>query len=211
MDARAVAREETRRRIVEAAIELHTRNGILGTSWREIAASADVSVGTVYNHFPSPDELVPACGEALMERLSPPSAEDLSLALTGVRSLHDRLERVASQLFSFYERGGAHLHLFPGEEELPAVRAWLDDLRGTIDVSVREALGRRHVPAATTATIAALLEFPTFEALRGRGLDAVTAAAEIARAAACLATRGPSSVLRPARATPREATGGRSI
>ena len=71
MSNRSKARDESRQRILDATIQLHTERGILGTSWRDIAERADVAVTTVYNHFPSLDELVPACGELLMQRLRP--------------------------------------------------------------------------------------------------------------------------------------------
>ena len=74
MSKRALAREETRRRIVEATAKLHGENGVLGTSWQAIAKEADVSVATVYAHFPSLDELLPACGALVMERVRPPRA-----------------------------------------------------------------------------------------------------------------------------------------
>ena len=53
MDKRRAAVEETRQRILEATLALHTEKGIFGTSWQDIAKRADVSVGTVYKHFPS--------------------------------------------------------------------------------------------------------------------------------------------------------------
>ena len=59
MDKRKAAVEETRQRILEATLALHSEKGIFGTSWQDIAHRADVSVGTVYKHFPSLDELVP--------------------------------------------------------------------------------------------------------------------------------------------------------
>ena len=74
MTRRAAAREETRRRIVEATAKLHGERGVFGTSWRDIAGEADVSVATVYSHFPSLDELIPACGQLVMERVRPPSS-----------------------------------------------------------------------------------------------------------------------------------------
>ena len=40
--------EETRRRIVEATLALHTEKGMFDTSWRDIARRADVSAATVY-------------------------------------------------------------------------------------------------------------------------------------------------------------------
>ncbi len=55
------SREDTRRKIVEAAFRLHARHGGLATSYAMIAREADVSVPTVYNHFPTRDDLFAAC------------------------------------------------------------------------------------------------------------------------------------------------------
>src|SRR3970040_715575 len=99
MSKRAVALLQTRRRIVEATVELHGKKGIFGTSWQDIARRADVSVATVYKHFPTLDELVPACGEVLMERLQPPSPESAPRVLGEGRDTIERLERAALGVF----------------------------------------------------------------------------------------------------------------
>ena len=83
MDKRKAAVQETRQRIVEATLALHAEKGIFGTSWQDIAHRADVSVGTVYKHFPSLDELVPACGELMYAITRPPSLEDVPVSLPG--------------------------------------------------------------------------------------------------------------------------------
>jgi AcrR family transcriptional regulator len=62
MEKRKAPVEETRQRIAEATLALHSEKGMFDTSWKDIAERADVSVATVYKHFPSLDELVPACG-----------------------------------------------------------------------------------------------------------------------------------------------------
>src|SRR5918999_3314314 len=72
MTRRASAVAQTRRRIIDATRELHTRQGIAATSWDDIAARAGVGVGTVYRHFPSLDELIPACGEIAMRAVALP-------------------------------------------------------------------------------------------------------------------------------------------
>ena len=95
MSKRALAREETRRRIVEATTKLHGENGVLGTSWQDIAREADVSVATVYAHFPSLDELLPACGALVMERVRPPSPDSAIEIIGNAQGLQERLERVA--------------------------------------------------------------------------------------------------------------------
>src|SRR4051795_8712199 len=67
MGKRAAAAAETRRRIVEATHQLHKQQGIAATSWEDIAERAGVGVGTVYRHFPTPDDLLPLCGAVAME------------------------------------------------------------------------------------------------------------------------------------------------
>jgi AcrR family transcriptional regulator len=52
---------ETRRRITEAAIELHGTVGPAGTRISEVARRAGVQRVTVYNHFPDDASLFAAC------------------------------------------------------------------------------------------------------------------------------------------------------
>ena len=93
MGKRRATVEETRQRILEATLALHSEKGIFGTSWQDIAQRADVSVGTVYKHFPSLDELVPACGELMYAITRPPSLEDAPQIFAGASSLEERLAR----------------------------------------------------------------------------------------------------------------------
>ena len=72
MKKRAAAVAQTRQRIIAAARELHGERGIAATSWDDIAARAGVGVGTVYRHFPSLDELIPACGAITMQVIALP-------------------------------------------------------------------------------------------------------------------------------------------
>ena len=76
MSKRAAAVAQTKRRIVDATRELHTERGIAATSWDDIAARAGVGVGTVYRHFPTLDELVPACGAISMQIVALPDPMD---------------------------------------------------------------------------------------------------------------------------------------
>ena len=154
---------------MDATIELHTEQGIAGTSWRDIAERADVAVATVYNHFPSLDELVPACGEQLMERLHPPSPADAADVIGDATTVEDRFGRVGVELYSFYERGGAHLDLFPGERELPAMQEWESYQRATVEAFVRAALRGHRPSAATVRLICAFYDLTTFRSLQARG------------------------------------------
>ena len=49
--------EDTKGRIEKAAIRVFVRKGVAGASMRDIAREAGVSLGAIYNHFPSKEEL----------------------------------------------------------------------------------------------------------------------------------------------------------
>ena len=61
MKERARRQEETRTRIVEAAVDLHTSIGPARTSISAIAERAGVERHTVYAHFPDEEALFQAC------------------------------------------------------------------------------------------------------------------------------------------------------
>lgn len=190
MSRRAAAVDETRRRIVEATIELHGKHGVFGTTWRAIAEHADVSVATVYKHFPTLDELVPACGELLMERIGPPSPGDAAAAIGDGGSAAERLERAAHELFGFYERGGPHLEVDVRERELPAMREWEAHLRATVLAFVREALRDARPGARVLERVSALFDHSTYISFTRRGVSARDAARFVAALAACTLDRG---------------------
>lgn len=176
---RKAAVEETRRRILEATLALHSEKGIFGTSWQDIARRADVSVGTVYKHFPSLDELVPACGELMYAITRPPSLEDAPQIFAEASSLEERLGRLVSELFDFYERGAGYIETDFQERRLPAVVEWEAYMRATIAGLVREALLPAGPDEGTVQTVSALLDFFTFKSFLDRGIQKERAAKTI--------------------------------
>ena len=176
---RKAAVEETRRRILEATLALHSEKGIFGTSWQDIAGRADVSVGTVYKHFPSLDELVPACGELMYAITRPPSLEDAPRIFSGAHSLEERLGRLVAELFSFYERGAPYIETDFQERRLPEVQEWEAHMRATIAGLVREALLPVGPDEDTVQSASALLNFSTFKSFVERGIPKERAAKTI--------------------------------
>jgi AcrR family transcriptional regulator len=170
MGKRRAAVEETRQRIVEATLALHAEKGIFGTSWQDIARRADVSVGTVYKHFPSLDELVPACGELMYAITRPPSLEDAPRIFTRANTLEERLGRLISELFDFYERGAPYIETDFQERRLPAVVEWEAYMRATVAGLVREALASAGPDEITVQMLSALLDFSTFRSLLDRDI-----------------------------------------
>jgi AcrR family transcriptional regulator len=185
MDKRRAAVEETRRRILEATLALHSEKGIFGTSWQDIAHRADVSVGTVYKHFPSLDELVPACGELAYAITRPPSLEDAPQIFAEANSLEERLGRLISELFDFYERGAPYIETDFQERRLAAIVEWEAYLRATIAGLVREALASAEPDEHTVQSVSALLDFSTFKSFLDRDIQKEQAAKTMSEILMC--------------------------
>ena len=185
MDKRKAAVQETRQRIVEATLALHAEKGIFGTSWQDIAHRADVSVGTVYKHFPSLDELVPACGELMYAITRPPSLEDAPRIFAGADSTEERLGRLISELFDFYERGAPYIETDFQERQLPAVVEWEAYTRSIIAGLVREALVSAGPDERTVQAASALLDFSTFKSFLDRDIPKEQAAKTMGEVLLC--------------------------
>ncbi len=179
---RAAAAEETRRRIVAATEELHTTQGVLATSWEDIARRAGVAVGTVYRHFPSLDELLPACGELAMTRLALPTPEEVAERLAGARSQRERLRRTVAEAYGIYERGaGAIIAIRRDRDRLEQLQASHEHVEGALAALVDVGLGGR-LTDADARVVRALLDLDTWRALRDQGVtgaDAVETTAEM--------------------------------
>jgi AcrR family transcriptional regulator len=190
MTRRAASRNETRNRIIEATAKLHGERGVLGTTWQDIAREADVSVSTVYAHFPSLDELLPACGQVVMSRVRPPAAGDAGEIIGDARDTRERLVRVARALFSFYERGGPHIEVDIRERQLPGMREWEESQRATVAALVGAALADEAPTATDVRLISAFFDLPTYKALRTRGVSTKRAAETVVEVALGLLPQG---------------------
>lgn len=94
-DAQPPTRLTDRKRdaIVQAAIGEFREHGFNGTSMDRVAAAADVSKRTVYNHFPSKEELFEAILLLMWERSQSPD----ELAYSPTRPLRDQLLELLAQ------------------------------------------------------------------------------------------------------------------
>jgi AcrR family transcriptional regulator len=95
---RAERQAETRRRIVEAAVELHTTIGPLATTVSAIAERAGVERLTVYRHFPDEKTLYAACTAHYMSLHPPPDPR--SWLTTEDRA--ERLRRGLSEQYAWF-------------------------------------------------------------------------------------------------------------
>jgi AcrR family transcriptional regulator len=191
---RASAAEQTRRRIIEAARELHVEQGIRATSWDAIAARAGVGVGTVYRHFPSVDELVPACGQVSMQIVALPDPDDAPALFEGLRTPGERLARLVREAFAIYERGARELQVARRDADAhPSVAAVAEALEASLSALVDAALSRFGAPPRERALARAMIDLNTWEALRDAGLDAASAVVAVSEMLTARASARPAS------------------
>ncbi|WP_198676003.1 TetR/AcrR family transcriptional regulator [Kribbella monticola] len=95
----ASKREQTRERLLTAALELFTERGYDGTSVGEIAARAGVTEMTFFRHFPAKASLLvddpydPVIGSAIAEQ--PPALDPITRTARGIRSAWQQLPQPA--------------------------------------------------------------------------------------------------------------------
>jgi AcrR family transcriptional regulator len=100
MKKRAERQRETRRRIVEATVELHRTRGPANTTISEIAQRAGVNRLTVYNHFPDITDLLKACSRSWTNRHPAPDPAPW----VRIADPRQRLRTALTELYGFYAR-----------------------------------------------------------------------------------------------------------
>jgi AcrR family transcriptional regulator len=169
---RATSKDETRARILAAALGILRDRGLSGTSNLAIARAADVAPATVRNHFPGEGDLARAVFDALLVELRIPTPA----IFDGVDDLRGRVERLARELADFYERGEPWWRAYEREPDL--INAWgggVDQYYAEIERLMRAALGGLADDERSVAVVASVIGPPTFFALRGRGLSSAEA------------------------------------
>jgi AcrR family transcriptional regulator len=175
LKARAERQLQTRRRIVDATVELHEEVGPARTTVAEIARRAGVTRLTVYNHFPADSELFAACqGEFLTRHPLPDLGPALALA-----DPHARVRAALEALYASYrEREPMTSKVLRDRSAVPA----LDELLArTADVGLAQLIGALVAPfgdggVRVHAVVALALDFWTWQRLKREGLGDAEAA-----------------------------------
>ena len=97
---RADEMAETRRRITEAAVDLHGTVGPARTTLSAVAKRAGVQRHTVYRHFPSEAELFGACSAHFFTANPWPDPEPWR----AISDPHQRVARALEELYAYYKR-----------------------------------------------------------------------------------------------------------
>lgn len=189
---RAAEMAETRRRITEAAVELHGTIGPARTTMSAVAARAGVQRHTVYRHFPSEADLFGACSAHFFAQHPWPDIESW-------RSIGDPDRRLAvalDELYAYYERTEPMFSNVLRDVEvvetlrppLAAVEALLTEMTEILAAG-RTVRGRRR--RILTAALRHVLDFHTWRSLTVDNGLGRTEAVELVTALVAAAAAGP--------------------
>jgi AcrR family transcriptional regulator len=188
MKRRAERMEETRRRITEAAVELHETVGPARTTVSAVAEKAGVQRHTYYAHFPEIEDLYRACTAHYVERHPLPDPSPWA----EIADAEERMRRALSEVYAYYSDTEAMMsnvlrdgQLDPrGQESMVMLYQHWGRMRDTI----ADAFGtgeeyREDLLAAVTLA----LDFQTWRTLvRGQGLDVERAVGLMVGTVRCL-------------------------
>lgn len=176
---RAEQQAETRRRIVEAAVDLHSSVGPALTTISMVAERAGVQRHTFYAHFPDERSLQLACSALSLERDPLPDAGPW-------RSIEDRRERLhvgLGAIYGWYARNVELAGCVLRDAEYHPLTKEIAELRlGPSMVAYRDVLGAKLAIRQRAMLLLALSFFTWRTLVRDGGLAQDTAVEAMVRA-----------------------------
>lgn len=180
---RARQEQETRRRITEAAVELHGTVGPAKTKMTDVARLAGVSRMTVYNHFPSEVELFIACSTHWAAQNPFPDPSEWAT----IEDPSQRLVEALRELYFWYDaKQGMLGNVMRDTSLMPALATVMRDFWNPWVEAIVEALAsgwfdRKADQSALSAAVRLAVSFEAWRVLTGSGLDSGDAAELAAR------------------------------
>lgn len=180
---RAERQQETRQRIVDAAIQLHRTKGPARTTLSDVARLAGVERHTLYRHFPDERAISLACSGHYFQLHPPPDPADWQEVAEG----EERLRVGLGDLYAWYDQVEDMFTCVLRDAEVHPLTREMVELRGA------EPMGRiRHTLATgfgrakrVQAALDLALDFHAWQRLRASGLDSADAADLMAEAVLC--------------------------
>ncbi len=177
---RAELEDETRRRITEAAVDLHGSVGPARTTVSAVAERAGVQRATVYRHFPDEEALFAACSAHWIAAHPLPGLD----AWAEIADPEERFIVALAERYAWFERGEQMLErttrdaaLVPAmERPVAASAAWAE---AATDVLLRGRPQRGTRRQTVRAAIAHAIAFPTWRSLVREQRLPPTAAADL--------------------------------
>lgn len=176
---RAEQQAETRLRITEAAVDLHSSVGPALTTLSMVAERAGVQRHTLYAHFPDERSLFLACSGLAMERDPLPEAEPWKAMAAG----RERLGEGLGAIYAWYERNAEQSACVLRDAEFHALTREVTELRMGPSFAAYEAVLGEGLGEGQRAMLKLGLSFHTWRTLvRDGGLSTTAAAGAMARA-----------------------------
>jgi AcrR family transcriptional regulator len=145
MDIRGEVAALRRRRLIEATVEVLGEVGADRLTMDMVAERADAATRTIYNYFPTRQDLLSAVQAELLQAFR--DALQLEIPETGEPA--ERLRQFVAVLFDMYEQRGAALTTLLEFDE-PDIRAQVRDMRAwrrdRLDEILRSAGGTLRLP-----------------------------------------------------------------
>ena len=185
---RAENQADTRRRIVEATVDLHAEVGPARTSISAIAERAGVQRHTVYAHFPTERELALACSGLAVERDPLP---DERTWLT-IADPDQRLRRGLTEIYAWYARNAELANSVMRDAEIDPLTREIVRLRIGSRMNAFQAALSRGLRSGreVDAMLGLALSFHTWRSLvKEGGLSINTAVGFVLRAVQCAAEK----------------------
>ncbi len=169
---RAEQQADTRRRIVEAAVDLHGSVGPARTTLSMVAERAGVQRHTLYAHFPDERSLLMACSGLAMERDPLPDAA----AWERIADRRERLRAGLSEIYAWYERNAELTGCVLRDAEFHPLIKEINALRTEPHFSTYAQVLGAKLSATQRATLRLALSFFTWRTLvRESGLKRTAA------------------------------------
>lgn len=172
---RADDQAATRSRIVAAALAIYRDQGPRAATTPVIARAADVSPGTVRNHFPDRRDLDRAVADAILVEIDLPQPT----IFDGLETVLERVERLARELAMFSVRSEHWWYIRGSDPGL--IDAWAgheQQFEAHLAMLVGLAVGPDQADPSVAAVVRTVVGSPMYYALRGAGLSS-DAAVEI--------------------------------
>jgi AcrR family transcriptional regulator len=157
MRKRAEQVDDTKSRIVEAAVELHGTLGPAATTFMGVAERAGVTRATVYRHFKDETALFDACSSHWLSQQQPPDPSSWAQVADPV----ERIRVGLTDLYGFYRSGQEML------SRIYRDKAWLPE-QHRVDLEMRAEQTRALLLAAFPA---AKRRRPRLRAIVGHAAD----------------------------------------
>ena len=157
---RAEQQADTRRRIVEAAVDLHSTIGPSATTLSMIAEKAGVQRHTLYAHFPDERSIFMACSGLAHERDPAPTAD----AWREIAGHSERLTAALTAVYGWFGRNESLLSNVTRDAARHPIVQEIQKARAPVFKAWRDVLGER-LSAEQRALLHLALSFPTWRSL----------------------------------------------